>query len=239
MESSHRLKEKETQMRMTVLLFDGFTALDVVGGYEVLANVPGVEVEFAAASPGIVATDTRRLGVVAYRGLDDVTETDIVYVPGGPGVVAALTNDDVLAWTRRMHESATWTVGICNGVALLAAAGILEGATVTTNWGWRERVAAYGVDVVAERFHRDGSIVTGAGVSASIDAGLYLAGLIAGEDMARLIQLGIEYFPSPPHFARASVDAVPAPELDLVLAFEAGAPERLAAAPVPWEAQVS
>ena len=45
-------------MRMTVLLFDGFTALDVVGGYEVLANVPGVEVEFAAVTPGVVATDT-------------------------------------------------------------------------------------------------------------------------------------------------------------------------------------
>jgi putative intracellular protease/amidase len=219
---------------MTVLLFDGFTALDVVGGYEVLANVPGIEVEFAAASAGIVASDTRRLGMLAYRRLDDIDETDILYVPGGPGVVAALADARLLAWIRRMHERASWTVGICNGVAVLAAAGILAGRTVTTNWGWRERVAAYGVEVVPARFHRDGQIVTGAGVSASIDAGLFLADLIAGEDVARLIQLGIEYYPSPPPFLRADVDDVPAAESDLVLAFEAGAPGRLATTQLPW-----
>jgi len=221
---------------MTVLLFDGFTALDVVGGYEVLANVPGIDVEFAAASPGIVATDTRRLGLVAYRRTQEVAGTDILYVPGGPGVVAAMRDDDVLAWIRRVHSGTTWTVGICNGVGILAAAGILDGVTVTTNWGWRDRVAAYGVHVVPERFHRDGRIVTGAGVSASIDAGLYLAGLIAGEDLARVVQLGIEYYPSPPAFARGSVDATTGTERELVLAFEAGAPERLAAARVPWSA---
>lgn len=222
-------------MRMTVLLFDGFTALDVVGGYEVLANVPGIEVEFAAVRPGIVATDTRRLGLLAYRGIQDVAGTDILYVPGGPGVVDAVDDDDLLAWVRRLHAGTTWTVGICNGVGILAAAGVLDGLTVTTNWGWRDRVGAYGVHVVPERFHRDGRIVTGAGVSASIDAGLYLAGLIAGEDLARVVQLGIEYYPSPPPFARGSVDATTGAERELVLAFEAGAPERLAAARVPWD----
>jgi putative intracellular protease/amidase len=223
---------------MTVLLFDGFTALDVVGGYEVLANVPGIEVEFAASAPGVVAADTRRLGLLAYRDIQDVAETDILYVPGGPGVSAALKDEALLAWIRRVHAGTTWTVGICNGVGILAAAGVLDGATVTTNWGWRERVAAYGVAVVPSRFHRDGRIVTGAGVSASIDAGLHLASLIAGEDVARVVQLGIEYYPNPPEFARASVDATTQPERDLVLAFEAGAPERLAKTGAAWEAQV-
>jgi len=225
-------------MRMTVLLFDGFTALDVVGGYEVLTNVPGVDVEFVAASPGVVAADTRRLGIVAYRDIDDVAATDILYVPGGPGVVATLLDRDLLGWIRGVHATTTWTVGICNGVAILAAAGVLDGAAVTTNWGWRERVAAYGVEVVHERFHRDGRIVTGAGVSASIDAGLYLASLIAGDDLARVVQLGIEYYPSPPAFARESVETTTSAERELVLAFEAGAPERLTAAQVPWEVQV-
>ena len=226
-------------MRMTVLLFDGFTALDVVGGYEVLANVPDVEVGFAAAHEGVVATDTRRLGFLAYQAFEDVPETEILYVPGGPGVVAALGDAGLMATVRRLHASATWTVGICNGVAILAAAGVLEGATVTTNWGWRDRVSAYGVDVVAARFHRDGRVVTGAGVSASIDAALHLAGLVAGEDVARLVQLGLEYFPSPPPFARDSVDAFTEAEKELVLAVEAGAPQRLTSAPVPWVAGVS
>src|SRR5437867_4877734 len=117
-------------MRMTVLLFDGFTALDVVGGYEVLANVPGVDVEFAAAVPGIVAADTRRLGLVAYRDIEDVAETDILYVPGGPGVTSVMLDHELLGWIRRIHATTTWTVGICNGVGILAAAGVLDGATV-------------------------------------------------------------------------------------------------------------
>jgi putative intracellular protease/amidase len=225
-------------MRMTVLLFDGFTALDVVGGYEVLANVPGIEVEFAAATPGVVAADTRRLGLMAYVAIDDVAGTDILYVPGGPGVDAFLADQEVLAWVRQMHAGTTWTVGICNGVAILAAAGILEGKTVTTNCGWRDRVAAYGVTVVPERFHCDASVVTGAGVSASIDAGLFLASLIAGEDLARLVQYGIEYFPRPPSFSRSDIDQVPQAERDVVSAFEEGpARERLATSP-PWNVGV-
>lgn len=222
-------------MRLTILLFDGFTALDVVGGYEVLANVPGMEAEFAAAETGTIATDTRRLGLLAYRRLEEITATDILYVPGGPGVSAGLADPSLLGWIARLHPAATWTVGICNGVALLAAAGVLDGRTATTNWGWRDRVVSYGVTVVPERFHRDGSVITGAGVSASIDAGLFLAGLIGGEDLARLVQLGIEYFPHPPAFARGDLTEVAEAEKDLVLAFERGpAMDRLATALVPW-----
>ncbi|MCW2833499.1 MAG: 4-methyl-5(B-hydroxyethyl)-thiazole [Nocardioides sp.] len=221
-------------MRLTILLFDGFTALDVVGGYEVLANVPGVEVEFVAATPGVIAADTRRLGLLAYRGLDEVSSTDILYVPGGPGVVAAMTDAELCSWIADAHATATWTVGICNGVGLLAAAGVLDGVSVTTNWGWRERIASYGVEVVPERFHRDGSVITGAGVSASIDAALFLAALIAGEDVARLVQLGIEYFPAPPALARASLSEVSEAEKELLLALEEGPMmERLSTATLP------
>jgi len=229
------LMSKEADMRLTIVLFDGFTALDVVGGYEVLGNIPDVEVEFVAATPGVIAADTRRLGLIAYRGIDEITSTDILYVPGGPGVSVRLADSGFLGWIAHMHATTTWTVGICNGVALLAAAGILDGVSVTTNWGWRDRVASYGVEVVRERFHRDGSIITGAGVSASIDAGLFLAGLIAGEDMARLVQLGIEYFPAPPAFARADVADVSDADKELLLAFESGpAIDRLNTAEVPW-----
>jgi len=225
---------KAERVRLSIVLFDGFTALDVVGGYEVLANVPGVEAEFVAADRGVVATDTRRLGMLAYRSLAELTECDILYVPGGPGVVGALADQAFLDRLMALHATATWTLGVCNGVALLAASGILTaGRSATTNWGWRERVAAYGVDVVAERFHQDGTVVTAAGVSASVDGALFLAGLIGGEDMARLIQLGIEYFPAPPSYLCPNVESVPEAMKDIVRAFEAGpAATRLAQAAV-------
>ena len=58
-------------------------------------------------------------------------------------------------------------------------------------------MAALGANVVGARYHRDGKIVTTAGVSAGIDGALFLARLIAGEDVAKTIQLGIEYAPEP------------------------------------------
>jgi len=221
-------------MRLSIALFDGFTALDIVGGYEVLANVPGMEVEFVASARGIVAADTRRLGLVAYRSFAEVLDTDILYVPGGPGVVPALTDDELLVWLRTVHATTTWTVGICNGVALLAAAGTMKGRVVTTNWSWRERVASYGATVLPVRYHRDGKIVTSAGVSASIDAALSLAASIAGESVAATIRLGIEYYPDPPGGA-GSADDAPGDAKALIKAFEETvAPARLAGVQPPF-----
>lgn len=167
-------------MRLSILLFDGFTALDVVGGYDVLANLPGMEVEFVAAARGAVATDTGWLGMLASRTFDQLDATDILYVPGGPGVQAALADARLIDCVKRVSATSAWLVSICNGAEILGAAGLLEGKQVTTNWFARERVAAYGATISHARYVRDGRLVTGAGVSSSIDTGLFLAGLLAG-----------------------------------------------------------
>ncbi len=213
-------------MRLSIVLFDGFTALDIVGGYEVLANVPGITTEFIAERTGPVFADTRRLALHAYRTLEETNSTDILYVPGGPGVEKALHNSAMRETIRRLHATSTWTIGICNGVELLGAAGVLSGLRVTTNWFARDRVAAYGATISTARYQRDGKVMTGAGVSASIDAGLYLAGLIAGEGVAKTIQLGIEYYPDPP-FGNGTPDTAPAASQALIRAFEEGGLKRL------------
>lgn len=213
-------------MKLTILLSDGFTALDIVGGYEVLANVPGMQVEFAARETGLVWADTRRLALHAYRAFTDLASTDILYVPGGPGVGPGLTDATLISTIARLHAGATWTVGICNGVQLLGEAGVISGVEVTTNWAVRDKVAAYGARVNRSRFHRDGKVVTGAGVSASIDAGLFLAGLLAGEDVARTLQLGIEYYPAPPFGIGSPDDASPQAQA-VVRHFEATGTERI------------
>lgn len=215
-------------MKLTILLRDGYTALDIVGGYEVLANLPGVDVEFAAGEAGLVWADTRRLALHAWRRFDELERTDILYVPGGPGVVAGLDDEALIGAIRRLDAGSRWTVGICNGVEWLGRAGLLEGRRVTTNWFARSRVAAYGAIVEPRRFVQDGRLVTGAGVSASIDAALWLAGQVAGEEVARTLQLGIEYYPDPP-FGNGTPDAAPAPAQARVQAFERQGPARLAA----------
>jgi putative intracellular protease/amidase len=206
-------------MRLSILLFDGFTTLDAIGGYEVLARIPGMEVEFVAAKRGVIAADTRRLGLLAYRDFAEVTSTDILYVPGGPGGVPLEKDERFLAKIRDLDATSTWTVGVCNGSALLAAAGLLRGKKATTNWFYQQQIASYGAEFVAERFHRDGKYVTGAGVSASIDTALYLTQILGGEELAKTIQLGVEYYPAPPFPERTPAEA-PEQSKALVQAWE-------------------
>lgn len=138
-------------MRMAILIFDGFTALDVVGGYESLARIPGLQVDFVAKEPGVIAADTRSLGLYAWKTLEEAEGADLLYVPGGPGVNIAQRDPEILAFIRKAHEDATWTIGICNGVEMLATAGILQGVEVTTNYFARARVAALGAKVLTHR----------------------------------------------------------------------------------------
>lgn len=211
-------------MRLSILIFDGMTSLDAIGGYEVLSRVPGIEVEFVAERQGIVAMDTRRMGLLAYRSFEEVQSTDILYVPGGPGAFSLEKDSGFLDYLRQLDQTSKWTVGICNGVSLLAAAGLLKGQRAATNWFDRERITQYGVEFVADRYHREGKYITGAGVSASIDTGLFLAQLLAGDLVAKAIQLGIEYFPAPP-FAEKSPAEMPAPVQQVVAQYESS-PER-------------
>lgn len=220
-------------MRLSIILFDGFTALDVVGGYEVLANLPGMEVEFVAGRCGAIAADTGWLGMQAYKTFDQLSSTDILYVPGGPGVESALRDQGLIDCVRRVAAASAWTVSICNGAQILGAAGLLHGKQVSTNWFARDKVGAYGAQIVHERYVRDGQLVTGAGVSSSIDTGLFLAGLLAGEEVARTIQLGIEYFPCPP-FGNGTPDQQLPARRQLIAAIERGATRRLAARRIPF-----
>lgn len=219
-------------MRLSIVLFDGFTALDVVGGYEVLANLPGMEVEFVAARCGTVATDTGWLGMQAHCTFAQLTATDILYVPGGAEVEAALHDNDLIDCVRRVSASSTWTLSICNGAQILGAAGLIQGRQVATNWFARDKVAAYGAHIVDERYVRDGKLITGAGVSSSIDTGLFLAGLLAGEEVAKTIQLGIEYFPRPP-FGNGTPGLQPAARRSAIAVVERDARARLAARRMP------
>jgi putative intracellular protease/amidase len=225
-------------MRLSILIFDGLTTLDAVGGYEVLARIPGMETEFVAVKKGVIAADTRQLGLLAFRDFAEVTSTDILYVPGGPGAFPLEKDVTFLNKIRELDKTSKWTVGICNGVGLLAAAGLLTGRKATTNWFYQDRLAAYDVEFVAERYHQSGKYVTGAGVSASIDTALFLTSLIAGEAFAKTLQLGIEYYPAPPFPEKTPVEA-PEQSKRVIKGFESGAGAAIMRTPAVFAGLVS
>jgi putative intracellular protease/amidase len=211
-------------MKIAILLYDGFTALDAIGPYEVLSRLPGSSLTFVAQQAGPVRTDNGILTILAERAIDDVEPPDIVLVPGGPGEVAARAGGPVLDWLRSVHETSTWTTSVCTGSLILAAAGLLEGKRATSHWLALAHLGRLGAVPVAERVVFDGKIVTAAGVSAGIDMALALAARIAGDQVAQAIQLGIEYDPQPP-FDAGSPAKAPADVVELLRArsrFEEG-----------------
>ncbi|MGK5732269.1 DJ-1/PfpI family protein [Streptomyces sp. URMC 124] len=183
---------------VALLLFEGFTALDAIGPYEVLCRLPGVRVVTVGAHrAGPVRTDTGELSIVAERAMAEVTSADVLLVPGGV-VDAAAADPAVRSWVRRIDRGTTWTASVCTGAMILGAAGLLRGVRATTHWAARKVLEEYGAVVTEQRVVEHGKVITGAGVSAGIDMGLRLASRLAGEEVARAVQLGVEYDPQPP-----------------------------------------
>jgi putative intracellular protease/amidase len=185
-------------MKIVMVLFDGITALDAVGPYEVLSRVPGAEVVFAGPRPGLVRTDNRVLGLQVDVALADVDHADVLLVPGGFGVDALMADARILDDVRRLDAGARFTTSVCTGALVLGAAGLLRGLEATTHWAYLDALATHGAIPVSQRVVWQGRVVTAAGVSAGIDMALALAGRLADEEVARGIQLSIEYDPEPP-----------------------------------------
>jgi putative intracellular protease/amidase len=185
-------------MKIAILVFDGLTALDAVGPYEVLQRLPGSEVLMVGETRGLKRTDTGSLAINADRSISEVTSADILIVAGGFGEEKVRAKPAMLDWVRAIHATTTWTTSVCTGALILGAAGLLQGLKATTHWAALKQLANFGAIPTSERVVEQGKIISAAGVSAGIDMALYLARRIAGDTVAQAIQVGIEYNPQPP-----------------------------------------
>ncbi|MEV4415344.1 DJ-1/PfpI family protein [Catellatospora sp. NPDC049609] len=184
---------------VAILLYPGFTALDAVGPYDVLARLPDTHVTFIGKRPGPVVADTGMLTVYAEAALSDLPEPNVLVIPGGlTGSFAAAADPVYLDWTRTAHATSTWTTSVCTGALVLGAAGLLHGQTATTHWAAKDYLAHHGATYVPERVVEHDRVITSAGVSAGIDMALRLAAHLAGPELAAAVQLGLEYDPQPP-----------------------------------------
>jgi transcriptional regulator GlxA family with amidase domain len=199
-----------------LVLYPRFTALDIVGPFQTLVDVPGLEVFFVAAEKGPVVDHSGKLRMEATHSFDEVDALDVLVVPGGFADREIDRSDPVVQFVEKIHPTTTWTTSVCTGSIFLAHAGILDGLTATTHWAFYDRLEALGAIPTEQRVITQGKVITAAGVSSGIDMGLVLVAALQGDEMAKVIQLAIEYDPQPPFDAGAPSKV--APELrDLVL----------------------
>jgi putative intracellular protease/amidase len=159
-----RVHVLEAPLLIAIPLFDGITALDAVGPYEILSRLPGASVAFVATTPGIKRTDRGSLGLLADRALDDVPHCDVVLVPGGPGHDAAAQDERLLSWLVAVDATTSFTTSVCIGSLVLGAAGLLRGRRATTHWLSVDRLSQHAAVHEDSRVVHDGKYVTSAGV---------------------------------------------------------------------------
>jgi cyclohexyl-isocyanide hydratase len=186
-----------TQGHIGFLLFPQVTQLDLTGPAQILGRGPGFQVHLLWKTREPVTTDVG-FSINPTTTFDACPQLDVLCVPGGFGIEALFSDEETLSFLRRQGEGAKYVSSVCNGSLVLGAAGLLEGYRAACHWAWRHYLPRFGAIPVVERIVRDRNRISGGGVTAGIDFGLALAAELAGEELAKMLQLAFEYDPQPP-----------------------------------------
>lgn len=179
------------------LLYPGVTQLDFSGPFEVFARVPEAHVHLVAGSLDPIRSDTG-LRVLPTTTFADCPELDVLCVPGGPHVESVYDDAGAIAFVQAQGANARFVTSVCTGSLILGAAGLLKGYKATSHWTSVELLKHFGAIPTAGRVVTDRNRITGGGVTAGIDFALVVVAALAGERVAKMIQLGLEYNPAPP-----------------------------------------
>lgn len=187
-------------MRFGIVIFPQVEELDFVGPWEMAAmwqQVAGGPDCLVIAEQAEPVRCAKGLSVNPHVSFADCPPLDFLLVPGGQGTRSEVTNPAMLDFIRKQAASCQALLSVCTGSFVLHAAGLLSGKRATTHWGSLARLRALGdVQVIEERFTRDGNVWCSAGVSAGIDLTLALIAEVAGPDTAGKVQFAAEYYPA-------------------------------------------
>jgi transcriptional regulator GlxA family with amidase domain len=171
-----------------VQLLDVSGPLDVFAEANLQAGAAIYRMLVVTRAPGaLVSSSGVRLLPDHVVGRDADVSFDTLLVAGCPNVADVALDPAALRWLRRTAKRARRFGSVCSGAFALAAAGLLNGARVTTHWAVAEALAQRfpEVEVDEDAIHvRDGKIRTSAGVTAGLDLALALVEEDLGRDVA-------------------------------------------------------
>jgi cyclohexyl-isocyanide hydratase len=184
-------------MNIVFVLFDNVTQLDFSGPVQFLSRLAGSTTHVVSKDGNAVTTDCG-FSILPTGSFADCPQADIICVPGGHGVRQAIADRAIIDFVREQAQGATWVTSVCTGSFVLGAAGLLQGKRATTHWAYTQLLSLFGATHEQARVVRDGNLVTAGGVTSGIDFALELIAMAQGDDVARTIQLALEYDPAPP-----------------------------------------
>lgn len=187
----------EKPLKVAIFIYEGAEMLDFVGPTEVFGNAEGFEVFTVAISKDIVSPFPQKmLKITPNYSIDDCPKPDILVLPGGTTTNIMFENQKLIDWIKEVDKTATLTMSVCTGAALLSKAGILDNKKATTHWGvvsHLQKLTPKAEILKNTRFVSDGKLLTTAGVSAGIDGALFAVQKIKGEAEAQRVATLMEY----------------------------------------------
>ena len=196
--------------RLALLIYPGFTALDLFGPHHMLCALMPQRLDLVATTMDPVITDTGVKVLPSATFADIAPGLDVLFVPGGTqGTLAAMQDRETREFLSTQGAQARYVTSVCTGSLILGAAGLLRGYRATSHWVTRDVLSEFGAEPVEARVVIDRNRVTGAGVSAGLDLGLTLVGLLRDVGTAQRVQLIAEYDPHPPFDAGTPAKAPP------------------------------
>lgn len=181
-----------------IYVYDDMFSLDALGPYQVFKTA-GLNTFFIAKTKGPI-TMSNGITITVGKSIDEVTQLDVLLIPGGAGGTAMQTIDpEVLAWIQKIDQTSIYTTSVCTGAWILGAAGLLEGKDASTHWyRANEMLTKFGADYTGKRWTQDGKYWTSAGVTAGLDMSLALVNKLFGKEYTQAVMLDLEYDPKPP-----------------------------------------
>ena len=184
--------------QIAMLVYPGFTALDLFGPHHMFISMSGAKVQIVAETDDVVKTDSG-IGIVPTATFETCPEKlTILFIPGGTtGTLAACENPKVREFLTSRAPNCEYLASVCTGSLVLGAAGLLDGYRATSHWICRDQLRDFGAIPVDERVVVDRNRITGAGVTSGLDFGLSLVQRLRGREYAEAVQLFSEYDPQP------------------------------------------
>ena len=185
-------------MNIAYILFDEITLLDFIGFYDPIKNIKtkgfkeNLNWDLCATKKSI--KDSFGLEVLVDKIKPDLSDYDMIVVPGGYGTRELQYNTDFIEWLKT-GKNVEYIVSICTGGLLIGAAGFLENKTATTNFNEYKSLEKYCKKVVQERIVDDKNTITAGAVASSLDLGLYVTEKLIGKEKTEEIRIGMDYHP--------------------------------------------
>lgn len=201
--------------RIAVVVFDGvsmgimsfaFGVFDMARSNGVL---PDLEIRVVAGEPG-AAIGGGGLVCEAPYDLAALRAADLIVVPSWRNLVA-LPPEPLLEALRAAHAAGARLVGLCSGVFVLAAAGLLDGRPATTHWKAAGLLAGLYPKIKVRPdvlYIDDGDVLTAGGGAAGIDLGLHVLRTSYGATLANRLARGMVV---PPHRSGGQAQYIEAP----------------------------